>query len=170
MTAGALLDCKAAPYPFASSASIAATSRGSSAVTSGANRLTTLPLRPIRNFSKFHNTSCSPLTCWEINGTEGDLRISGPGGHAQLVQLSLAGGRGGASSLQAIPLSASLAADTTDGPRIGNVKRVYAAMARDLREGTSLAPSFDDAVQLHRVLAAIEQAAVSGLRVRASDM
>jgi predicted dehydrogenase len=108
--------------------------------------------------------------CWEINGTDGDLRITGPGGHTQFVPLSLSGGRGDANSLQPIPLPAPLAADTADGPRVGNVRRVYAAMARDLREGTSLAPSFDDAVDLHRVLAAIEQAAVSGLRVRPSDM
>lgn len=42
---------------LASSASIAATSLGSSAATSGENRPTTLPLRSMRNFSKFHNTS-----------------------------------------------------------------------------------------------------------------
>ncbi|MEA2773995.1 MAG: hypothetical protein QOD93_6957, partial [Acetobacteraceae bacterium] len=31
---------------------------------------------------------------WEINGTEGDIRISGPSGHTQMVQLSLKGARG----------------------------------------------------------------------------
>src|SRR6266481_3940600 len=28
---------------------------------------------------------------WEINGTEGDIRVSGPSGHTQMVQLSLKG-------------------------------------------------------------------------------
>jgi hypothetical protein len=39
------------------SASTAASRRESSAVTSGEKRPTTWPLRPIRNFSKFHSTS-----------------------------------------------------------------------------------------------------------------
>jgi predicted dehydrogenase len=35
-------------------------------------------------------------------------------------------------------------------------------MARDLREGTHTAPSFEDAVAVHRVIVAIEKAAESG--------
>jgi predicted dehydrogenase len=46
----------------------------------------------------------------------------------------------------------------------GNVARLYARMARDLRDGTRTAPSFEDAVALHRVIAAIEKAAASGSR------
>jgi hypothetical protein len=42
---------------LASSASIAWSRRGSSAVTSGAKRPTTRPSRLIRNFSKFQSTS-----------------------------------------------------------------------------------------------------------------
>jgi hypothetical protein len=37
-------------------------------------------------------------------------------------------------------------------------------MARDLHEGTRSAPNFDDAVAVHRVIAAIERAAESGSR------
>ena len=44
-------------------------------------------------------------------------------------------------------------------PMVGNVARTYARMAADLRHGTRTAPSFDDAVVLHRVIAAIETAA-----------
>lgn len=46
----------------------------------------------------------------------------------------------------------------------GNVARIYARMARDLRDGTHTAPSFEDAVVGHRVIAAIERAAESGSR------
>jgi len=45
---------------------------------------------------------------------------------------------------------------------VGNVARTYARMAADLRQGTRTAPSFDDAVALHRVIAAIETAAADG--------
>jgi predicted dehydrogenase len=81
---------------------------------------------------------------WEINGTEGDIRVSGPSGHTQMVQLFLKGAQ------DAEP---------------GNVARLYARMARDLREGTRSAPSFQDAVAVHRVIAAIERAAESGSRI-----
>jgi predicted dehydrogenase len=39
-------------------------------------------------------------------------------------------------------------------------------MAKDLQEGTHTAPSFDDAVALHRVIAAVEQAAETGRRTK----
>ncbi len=108
--------------------------------------------------------------CWEINGSDGDVRITGSGGHAQMVQLALAGGRGEDTALRPIALPPSLASEAADGPRVGNVRRVYAALASDLRSGTSLAPTFDEAVELHRLLAAIERAAATGLRVRPADL
>ena len=115
-------------------------------------------------------TSRGPGLLWEINGTEGDLRISGPSGHAQMVQLSLSGGRGDDKSLEPLPLPAASAADADDGPVKGNVRRVYAAMARDLRLGTREAPSFEDAVAIHQVIAAIEAAARTHAMVRPDAM
>ncbi len=47
----------------------------------------------------------------------------------------------------------------------GNVARAYARMAADLRNGTRTAPTFDDAVALHRLIAAVEAAASTGCRV-----
>ena len=41
----------------------------------------------------------------------------------------------------------------------GNVARIYGRMAHYLREGTRTAPSFEDAVAVHRVIASIERAA-----------
>jgi hypothetical protein len=38
-------------------------------------------------------------------------------------------------------------------------------MAQDLQAGTSTAPSFKDAVAVHRIIAAIEKAAESGSRI-----
>jgi predicted dehydrogenase len=46
----------------------------------------------------------------------------------------------------------------------GNVARLYARLAQDIRDGTRTAPSFDDAVAVHRIIAAIERAAESGSR------
>ena len=107
---------------------------------------------------------------WEVNGTEGELRITAPFGQTQLLPLSLSGAKGDDSSFQPIALPAELAADAKDGPVAGNVRRVYAAMLSDLRSGTKLAPTFDHAIELHQVVAAVEEAASSGKRVQPSKM
>jgi len=102
---------------------------------------------------------------WEINGTKGDIRISGASGHTQMVQLSLEGARAGEKSLRRLQVPHSYRSGWPQGVEPGNVARVYAMMARDLREGTHTAPSFDDAVEVHRVIAAIEEAAEAGKRM-----
>lgn len=102
---------------------------------------------------------------WEINGTEGDIRVTGSSGHAQMVQLSLAGGRGDDKELRPLGVPSELLTGWPDDVVPGNVARVYARMAADLREGTRTAPSFDDAVALHRIVSAIEDAARDGQRV-----
>jgi predicted dehydrogenase len=102
---------------------------------------------------------------WEINGTEGDIRVSGLSGHTQMVQLSLQGARGGETSFRPLEVPVSYRSGWPEDVVPGNVARLYARMARDLRDGTRMAPSFDDAVAVHRVIDAIEQAAERGSRV-----
>lgn len=101
---------------------------------------------------------------WEINGTEGDIRVSGPTGHTQMVQLSLAGARGEEKAFRPLEVPAAIRAGFPEDVVPGNVARIYARMARDLREGTRSAPRFDDAVAVHRIIDAIERAAASGSR------
>jgi predicted dehydrogenase len=102
---------------------------------------------------------------WEIHGTEGDIVVSGPSGHTQMVQLSLKGARGDEKTLRPLDVPASYRAGWPQDVEVGNVARLYARMARDLRDGTRTAPSFEDAVAVHRIVAAIEKAAESGSRV-----
>jgi predicted dehydrogenase len=102
---------------------------------------------------------------WEINGTEGDIRVTGPSGHAQMVQLSLEGGRGDDREMERLEVPTSYLTGWPDDPVIGNVARIYARIAADLRDGTRTAPTFDDAVKLHRLVDAIETAADEGQRV-----
>jgi predicted dehydrogenase len=101
---------------------------------------------------------------WEINGTEGDIRVSGLSGHTQMVQLSLKGARGNEKTFRPLEVPASYRAGWLEDVEPGNVARVYARMARDLRDGTHTAPSFEDAVAVHRIIAAIERAAENGSR------
>jgi predicted dehydrogenase len=102
---------------------------------------------------------------WEIHGTEGDIRVSGPSGHTQMVQLYLTGVRGEDKVLRPLEVPASYRRGWPEHVEPGNVARVYARMACDLREHTHSAPSFDDGVAIHRILAAIERAAEGGCRV-----
>jgi predicted dehydrogenase len=51
----------------------------------------------------------------------------------------------------------------------GNVARAYRQLAIDLRDGTAIAPSFDDAVRRHQMLEAISASAESGSRKRPAE-
>ncbi len=102
---------------------------------------------------------------WEISGTQGELRVTGALGHSQMISLTLHGARGGDKVYRPIAVPDALCDGWPVDPVPGNVARVYARLAADVREGTRTAPSFDDGVALHRVIAAIEQAAASGMRV-----
>jgi predicted dehydrogenase len=64
-----------------------------------------------------------------------------------------------------VPASCYEGLPATLDARAGNVARIYARMANDLKNGTRTAPSFEDAVELHRLLEAIETAAADGQRV-----
>lgn len=100
---------------------------------------------------------------WEINGTEGDLQLTAAGGHAQIFEMSVRGGKGGQSSLEVLPVPKKYRWSPPQGPST-NVAQAYACFARDYREGTHLCPTFDDAVTRHRMLDAIETAAATGQR------
>ncbi len=102
---------------------------------------------------------------WEINGTEGDLVITADSGHIQMAPLTIRGARHG-SKLASLTIPDALhwaPPGTPEGFPL-NVGQAYALMAQDLRDGGHRAPSFADALHLHRTLAAIERAAGSGAR------
>ena len=96
---------------------------------------------------------------WEINGTEGDIQVTGATGHGQIVQLSIRGANGDGSELAPVTSPVSAYEGWPDNSVARNVARVYALIAQDIRSGTRLAPSFRDAVALHETIAAIERSA-----------
>ena len=100
---------------------------------------------------------------WEINGTEGDLQLTAAGGQAQIFEMTVQGGKGAQTSLDALPVPEKYRWSPPQGLST-NVAQAYALFARDYREGTHLCPTFDDAVTRHRMLEAIETAAATGRR------
>ena len=93
---------------------------------------------------------------WEINGTEGDLVITGASGHIQATDLSVRGARGDASGLEAleIPNSYRRTPPQVTGVAV-NVAEAYLRYAQAPAADDPV-PTFDDAVSLHRLLATIE--------------
>jgi predicted dehydrogenase len=91
---------------------------------------------------------------WEINGTEGDLQLTAAGGHAQIFEMTVHGGKGAQSSLEVLPVPEQYRWSPPQGPGTSNVAQAYARFARDYREGTHFCPTFDDAVTRHRMLKA----------------
>jgi predicted dehydrogenase len=102
---------------------------------------------------------------WEINGTEGDLQLTATGGHAQIFEMIVRGGKGAQSALEVLPVPKRYRWSPPQDPGPStNVAQAYARFARDYREGTHFCPTFDDAVTRHRMLDAIETAAATGRR------
>jgi predicted dehydrogenase len=107
---------------------------------------------------------------WEINGTEGTLRITADAAFPGIFPLTVAGAQG-----RKVPAELAVPAALTEkwpeltslqGAPAFNVGRTYAAFAADIDHGTHTVADFADAVFRHEVLAAIETSASSGERVK----
>jgi predicted dehydrogenase len=108
---------------------------------------------------------------WEINGSDGTLRITADAPYPGIFPLTVAGARGGDDPAElAIPTAPTQKwADLTslNATPAYNVGRAYAAFAADIANGTHTVPDFADAVRRHELIDAIERSAASGERVRA---
>ncbi len=106
---------------------------------------------------------------WEINGTKGDLRITAASGHLQMFNGTVEGGQGEDKALHPMPTPAAhrWVPEGIDGVAT-NVAQVWARMRDDIRNGTTTAPTFADAVVRHRMLDALERSAAEGRRVTIS--
>src|SRR2546421_2232913 len=108
---------------------------------------------------------------WEINGTDGTLRITADAAHPQIFPLTVAGAHGpGEPARLAVPAAFTEkwpALTSLQGAPADNVGRAYAAFAADIDTGTHTVPDFADAVRRHELIAAIERSAASGERVKA---
>ncbi|WP_030686607.1 Gfo/Idh/MocA family protein [Streptomyces sp. NRRL B-1347] len=106
---------------------------------------------------------------WEINGTDGDLVVTGEHGHLQQARLTVRGARGAARGTRELPVPeryfAVAALDDVRDQVPYNVGAQYADVLRDLRDGTSTVPDFGHAVRRQRLLDGIERAAGAGSRV-----
>jgi predicted dehydrogenase len=104
---------------------------------------------------------------WEINGSEGDLLLTGPGGHLQFMEPTVRGGRADDKGLSELPVPAEYRwapAAVSVGPPL-NVAQAYMRLAGDLQHRTQNVATFDHALKRHRMLEAVIAAAQSRQRV-----
>ncbi|KQZ69191.1 oxidoreductase [Rhodanobacter sp. Root561] len=92
----------------------------------------------------------------EINGTRGDLIITSPVGYVGIGGMALQGARG-EETLHALEIPHECGPDPDAQGPVQTLAIAYARLASDLRTGTQLSPTFDDAVTLHRLIDAVER-------------
>ena len=107
---------------------------------------------------------------WEINGTDGTLRITADAAVPGIFPLTVAGAHGrNAPAELAVPAALTQkwpALTSLEGTPAYNVGRAYAAFAADIENGTHTVPDFAEAVRRHELIAAIDRSAASGQRVK----
>jgi predicted dehydrogenase len=97
---------------------------------------------------------------WEINGSEGDLVFEANLGNLQVADARLRGGRGPSTQVADLVVpdpDRQLLPDIPSGMP-SNVARLYLQFARDLSDGTHIAPDFDYAVTRHELIERIRRA------------
>jgi predicted dehydrogenase len=106
---------------------------------------------------------------WEINGTNGTLRITADSAYPEIFPLTVWGAKGPNEPTKLAvraPTQQSPALTRLEGSPAYNVARAYAAFAADIDTGTHTVPDFAVAVARHEILSAIEKSAASGERVK----
>lgn len=105
---------------------------------------------------------------WEINGTDGDLVLTGNHGHLQLAPVTLYGAREADAEPVELPVPAEyhLVPQFRDRPGdpAANLANAYAQLLADIDGGTTSLPDFDHGVRRHRLLDAIIESARTGER------
>ena len=90
---------------------------------------------------------------WEILGTEGEIRVTAPSGHLQVQHLKLQGAHGTDTVLQDLPVPTTYVRvhgiDPVQQSQAFIVAHTYEQLLRDLKENTSIVPSWEHAVRRH---------------------
>lgn len=108
-------------------------------------------------------TAGTPLH-WQIDGTDGTLVVTAPNSNLQLSPLEIRGATAGDATLQDREIPRSyVRADPSLPSAAASVAEALLAAEQDLRQGTRLAPTFDDAVARKEMLDAMRRAADTGI-------
>ncbi|HMF72294.1 MAG TPA: hypothetical protein VK616_12530, partial [Flavitalea sp.] len=100
---------------------------------------------------------------WEINGTKGDIVITGALGHYQLTPVKLQHAASGG-KLQPLEIPAEFLAEGITVPEqpVHGLYYAYGAILDDIKNNTNLVPNFDYGVRMHKLLDNITKSAAEG--------
>jgi predicted dehydrogenase len=90
----------------------------------------------------------------EVNGSKGDLILTSPIGYVGIGGFTLRGAQG-EDRMHDLPVPKTYDTLGFEDGLNQSIAVAYSRIAHDMRLGTRLSPSFDDAVALHRILEAI---------------
>ena len=102
----------------------------------------------------------------DLTGSSGDLKISNTTSFGNAFNV-IEGAQGDSQAMRVLNIPAAydwLPASELGGSQL-ELANLYAAYARDLRDGTHLAPTFTDALVMHELMERIEQSNRDGVRV-----
>jgi predicted dehydrogenase len=91
----------------------------------------------------------------EINGTKGDIIVTSPVGYVGIGGFTLRGSQNG-ETLQALEVPEAYGTNRFSAGPSQSVALSYERLASDITTGTRLVPTFEDAVDLHRIVRSIE--------------
>jgi predicted dehydrogenase len=101
---------------------------------------------------------------WEINGTMGDLVITGDHGRLQYNDFRIRGTTPDELEDLPVPDSYKLVANTKPSDIFYTLAHTYKLLQDDIRNGTHHVPTFSDALVRHRMIDAIEKSSAEGTR------
>jgi len=105
----------------------------------------------------------------DLTGSEGDLKISNSTSFGQAFNV-IEGAQGDSQPMRALAIPDTynwLPASELGGSQL-ELANLYAAYARDVQDGTRLAPTFADALAMHRLIDNIELSSAGGQRLQTS--
>ena len=96
---------------------------------------------------------------WEINGTDGDIQVTGDTGHGQMTQLTIKGAKSSDEEMKTLTPPVEMYSGLPDNSVARNVAQIYKLLASDIHNNTRNAPTFQRAVVLAELYDAIQQSA-----------
>jgi predicted dehydrogenase len=108
--------------------------------------------------------TAGPPLRWQIDGTDGTIVVTAPNSNLQLSPPTIHGATVGENELHELEIPASYVnADPSLPYAAASVAEALLFTEHDLRHGTRLAPTFDDALARKEMLAAMRRAADTGI-------
>ena len=100
---------------------------------------------------------------WEINGTKGDILVTGSLGHYQLTPVKLQYAASG-EKLQQMKISSAYLIKGITMPEqpVHGLYYAYKSIWNDMKNNTQYVPDFNDGVRLHKLLDIIHKSAAEG--------